>query len=454
MKIKFKTSSSLICVYCIAVISAYCYLNIAKWRGNNVIKNDAVSYYAYLPATFIYNDISLNFLGKPTSAGVEMWPEKAPNGKNVIKTSMGVAFFYSPLFFVAHMCAPLFDFESTGYSEIYHLLVGFTSSLYLFLGLLFLRKILLRYYSENTTSFTIVVITLGTNMLYYSTIETLNPHIISFFLINGFLLFIIQWHENQKIKYVITLGLIIGFMTLVRPLNILLILVFLFYNIYDRDSFRNKIVLISRHFFGLVIIPFSTVLIFLPQLIYWKMQTGYYFFNSYIGEQFYFFNPHILEGLFSFRKGWLIYTPVMVLFFVGLFFMNGALKKWRMAIIIFYIVITYILFSWWCWWYGGSFGLRAYIDFYGLFAIPIAALIHQSKSNKKLYCVLLSFCGIFLFLNIAQTYQAKRNIIHYDSMTSQKYRAVFLKFGKETDYSNHLLQRPDYDKAKSGQDEY
>ena len=452
----FKPSSSLISIYCIVLISIYCYLNIAKWRKNDVIKNDTISYYAYLPATFIYHDISLNFLNDSSSTKkVEMWPEKAPNGKNVIKTSMGVAFFYAPLFIAAHTCAQVLNYASTGYSQIYHLFIGFTSALYLFLGLLFLRKILLRYFSDTITTFTIIIITLATNMLYYFTVDTVNTHIINFFLINCFLFFTIKWHEDQKIKFVIALGIILGFITLTRPVNTLVVLLFLFYNIHDLNSLKEKICLIRNHFFHLLLVPFLTLLVFLPQLLYWKMQTDHYFFNSYVGESFYFFNPHILEGLFSYRKGWLIYTPIMILFFAGLFFMSELVKKWRIAIILFYVFITYILFSWWCWWYGGSFGLRAYIDFYGLFAIPIAAITHKAVCSRKIYrsLLLVVYC-VFCLLNITQTYQSKRNIIHYDSMTRKKYWAVFLQFGNQTDDSNYLLKIPDYDKARQGLDEY
>lgn len=457
MKItSLKLSFSLICVYCIVFIGIICFLNIAKWQKDNVIKADAVSYYAYLPATFIYHDLSLSFLnGANCPKGGVMWPIQAPNGKNVIKTTMGMAFFYSPLFLSAHACAKILNMDANGYSPIYLLFIGYTAALYLFLGLLFLRKILLRYFSEKVTVLTIVIITLATNMLCYFTIDTVNAHIVNFFLMNSFLFFTIKWHEHPKIKYLFALGFTLGLLTLTRPTNSLAILIFFFYGIYDFNSLKEKTALFRKEFFTLLLIPFLVCLVFVPQLLYWKMQTDHYLFNSYIGEQFYFLKPHIIKGLLGFRKGWLVYTPIMILFFVGLFFLKNELKKWSFAVPLFFVFITYILFSWWCWWYGGSFGVRAYIDFYGLFALPIAAVLNATLNAKKKlnYYLLLFACSLLLVLNCIQTYQFKRNIIHYDSMTKEKYWAVFLRFGKATDDSDYLLKAPDYAKAMIGEDE-
>jgi hypothetical protein len=449
-------SSSLVCIYCIASVSIYCFLNMGKWRQSSIIAVDAVSYYAYLPAVFIYHDLSLSFLDKPDCPkDVVMWPEKAPNANKVIKTSMGMSVFYAPFFFAAHICAPLFHFPATGYSPIYHLFIGFTGAFYLFLGLFFLRKILLRYFSERITSLTLILISISTNMLFFFTVDTLNAHIVCFFLINCFLFFTLKWHEEQKKRYLLVLGICLGLLTLTRPSNILVAFLFVLYSVYDIPSLKAKTTLLKKHFFSLILIPLLTVLAFVPQLLYWRRMTGHFFFNSYVGENFFFSHPHIIDGLFSYRKGWLVYSPVFILFFAGLFLMRGALKNWKMAILLFYVPMTYIVFSWWCWWYGGGYGMRAYIDFYGLFALPIAAVLLAAKSSgKQLHVYTLGVvCSLFLLLNIFQTYQCKRNIIHYDSMTREKYWSVFLRLGPETSLSDHFLKAPDYKKAKLGQKE-
>jgi hypothetical protein len=452
-----RVSSSFLIVCGLALVGVYCFLNLGQWKKNNSIAADAISYYAYLPAAFIYHDLTLDFLEKPDCPkDVVMWPSRASNNRKVIKTSMGMAFFYAPLFFLAHGAALLFHYPATGYSPIYHLFVGYSSMLYLFLGLLYLRKILLRYFSEQITCCTIVLIGLGTNILFYYTVDTLSAHMVGFFLVSAFLYYTIRWHENQRIAYLICLGVLLGLLTLVRPTNLLVGMLFVVYSVYDRASLKEKVMLLRAHMFHLLMLPLLTILIFLPQLLYWKMQTGHYFFNSYVGERFYFSNPHIVYGLFSYRKGWLLYSPLFLLFFGGWFWLKGPLLKWRAAILLFYGVMTYVVFSWWCWWYGGGYGMRAYVDFYGLFALPVAAALHAiwQARNNWYPRVLFPLCVLLLLLNITQTYQCKRNIIHYDSMTRAAYWARFIRFDDETDYTRSLLKAPDYDKAKRGEEEY
>jgi hypothetical protein len=105
--------------------------------------------------------------------------------------------------------------------------------------------------------------------------------------------------------------------------------------------------------------------------MYWKYITGELFFNSYVGEQFYFNNSHVLKGLFGFRKGWLIYTPIMLFSILGIYFLRNQLKHFFASISITLFIYIFVIFSWWCWWYGGSFGQRAMIDIYPLLAIPL-----------------------------------------------------------------------------------
>ena len=68
-----------------------------QWRKQDkVIAMDIVSYYAYLPATFIFHDIKLE--KRETFDKGLFWPEPLPDGNKVIKTTMGLSILYSPFF--------------------------------------------------------------------------------------------------------------------------------------------------------------------------------------------------------------------------------------------------------------------------------------------------------------------------------------------------------------------
>lgn len=196
------------------------------------------------------------------------------------------------------------------------------------------------------------------------------------------------------------------------------------------------------------------LLLVLPQLLYWKFISGQYFFNSYVGEHFFFKNAHVFYGLFSFRKGWLIYSPVMLVAIFGLFCLRKRLPAFFIGHLFFVLIYIYVVFSWWCWWYGGSFGQRALIDIYSVLAIPFAAFLHfvnrEHAAKTKWLNLFLIVC---LILNVWQTTQAKYNIIHYDSMTRANYFRVLFTITKQEERELYL-QHPNYEKALKGEEEY
>jgi hypothetical protein len=169
---------------------------------------------------------------------------------------------------------------------------------------------------------------------------------------------------------------------------------------------------------------------------------------------FYFTNPHILEGLFGFRKGWFIYTPVMLFSVVGLFFLKQNAKEYTRAIIVFLVLFVYVVFSWWCWWYGGSFGSRPMIETYGILALPLAAFLSQFFGRSLWRQTIVgAFLLFFVVLNQFQMSQYRTSLLHWDSMTKEAYRAILFKKNWPANYDK-MIQIPDYEKALKGEEEY
>jgi hypothetical protein len=188
-------------------------------------------------------------------------------------------------------------------------------------------------------------------------------------------------------------------------------------------------------------------------MIYWKMQTGQLFYYSYSDQGFFFLSSHITDGLFSFRKGWFIYTPIMTLAIAGMFFLPKYLKKATLAIPIFTALNIYIIFSWWSWWYGGSYGARPLIDSYALLAIPFAAFIEQSlKWPKAIKIFMLSVLAVLLAHGVFQTFQYYYGAIHWDSMTKEAYIDSFGRLKPSASFQ-HLISEPDYESALKGEPE-
>jgi hypothetical protein len=143
---------------------------------------------------------------------------------------------------------------------------------------------------------------------------------------------------------------------------------------------------------------------------------------------------------------------MMVFALLGIFFLKDELKKWRLSIVVFMIVNVYVIFSWWCWWYGGTFGQRSFIESYSLLAIPFASFMQFLSDKKLFYKLLLGGVALFLiWLNIFQTYQFEFHSLHYDGMTKELYFKQFGKLDAITGYDG-MARSPNYAEAKKGND--
>ena len=431
--------------------------NITRWQKGNIITFDVISYYSYLPAVFYEHDLSLSFLDDTLNKKNEdryYWPNKDAHGNKIIKVSMGMAITYLPFFGAAHIYCKLVDLETNGFTDPYHFAIQFSSLFYFLIGLIFLLRILKLYYKNEVIFITSLSIVFGTNIIYYLTNGAGMAHPVDFALIAAFIYYTIKWHHTQTFKLSIIIGFLIGFITLVRPINIVVFIIFLLYNVNSLNDLIEKIKFLLKEYKHILIISICGILLFIPQLIYWKWVSGNFFINSYVGEKFYFNNPHIIDGLFSFRKGWLIYSPIMIFSLIGFYYLRKGNKSFFTSFLIFIVLYFYLVFSWWCWWYGGSFGQRALIDIYPMLALPFAAFISHIKSNKGLKKNLV-YISIFLLilLSIFQTMQAKWNTIHFDSMTKEAYFDAFFRLTKNPEREK-FLKHPDYDEARQGNDEY
>ncbi len=323
----------------LVIISAtWVNFNQALWRQLHVIQHDVVNYYSYLPAFFYEKDLSLSFLGDMVNQKVEQQfyaPNYTPEGKPVIKMSMGMSVSYLPFFGMAHVYAKHFGYPVNGFSQPYQCALQFSSLFYYLIGLWFLWKVLRIYFNEEVSTLTLFFISFATNVFFYLTIIAAISHLVGFAFIAMFIYFTIKWYDAFQWRYIVFIGLIGGFLTLVRPINFLVFLFFALYGIQTRADLLKRIHLFLEKKGMMLMMAILAFLVVLPQLLYWHYVSGHYFFNSYVGEHFFFNKPHLIEALVGFRKGWLIYTPIMFFSILGFFVVRQNLKTISLALIVF-----------------------------------------------------------------------------------------------------------------------
>jgi len=417
----------------------------------NILSWDVFGYYLYLPFTFIYNDLGLNN-DAVIKAIIEQYHNTATfyqasqieGGGYVMKYSMGLAVLYAPFFFIGHLLAPILGYAQDGFSLPYQYAIFGGGILYSMTGLWVLAKVLRQLFSDGIASIALILVVLSTNYIVHISMYGQNAmshnHL---FLAYALILWLtIQWHKTHKPTMLLFLGLVCGLSILSRPSEIVCLLIPFLWGVTDKNTFREKIKLLVVHKKQLLLFALLIIAIGFPQLIYWKMYYGKWLFNSYganAGEGFEFLHPYLYEVLFSFRKGWLIYTPIMVFGIIGFYFTHKYNRSLFAAIFLYFACNFYIVASWSCWWYAQSFSQRALIPSYPIMAIALGYFLTWLQNRKLVMNVLLGTIMVSLsLLNIFQTIQYYKGVLHGDRMTRDYYMATFGKL-QATDADRQLL---------------
>ncbi|HOT89793.1 MAG TPA: hypothetical protein PL028_09660, partial [Bacteroidales bacterium] len=155
-----------------------------------------------------------------------------------------------------------------------------------------------------------------------------------------------------------------------------------------------------------------------------------YLVYSYGDEGFNFMSPQIFNILFSYKKGLFLYTPILLLSLTGAYFLWKNARFEFYSFFGFFFLITYILSSWWCWYYGGSFSSRVYVEYIAVFMILLGTLIERVNRKWIRNMFISSIIALIVICQI-QTYQYRYYLIHWSEMTKEKYWDVFMKIEKE-----------------------
>lgn len=438
---------SKIIVLSFGIIALLITLNRGLWQHGKVISWDGTGYYMYLPALFIHQDLGqLSFYahidsvyqpsGDAAQYGIH---NHAATGRRSIRYPMGVALFELPLFVAADYFTSHFSsYPRDGYSAPYQLAVALSTIIWAVVGLLLLRRFLLRFYPEGVVWKVLLLVAAGTNLYYYTAFLQGWSHAYSFFLFAAVLYLTERWYRQGSLKYVLLLGWALGMVVITRPSNLVILLIPLLWPSQKgagRFAFFKKQ---AGSLFGALLLFVGVLFL---QMAYWRYATGHWVYYSYTNEGFDFLNPKICKGLFSYRKGWFVYTPLAFLFCMGLLPLYLRNKALFVPFAAFLVANIYIVFSWKIWHYGGCFSSRPMVESMAVLSLPACALVQKVSLVRKRFVRLaaITIAGFLIMLNLFQTFQYARKIIHFDRMTRAYYWRVFGKLNV-TEADRQLLR--------------
>jgi len=285
-----------------------------------------------------------------------MTPLRLPGNKY----SIGPAILWSPGFLWVNTII-----HGTGYEFPYQLVAGLASVLYCIFALVLLYRLLDAHFGRDSSVAAVIGIAGTTNLFFYGSLDAVNSHAVSFFASVLFLTFLFQKSKNWFL-----IGCSLALVALVRTQDILLGLLVIPY--------------VSKKHIRLFL--FGSILIFLPQLLAWQLLYGKFWMSPYLSnsEGFNFFQPHVLGVLFSLQNGLILWTPIVLLGFAGLWMKRGGFPLKFMAIIT--LLQLYLIACWSTWWQGASYSSRMFVSVLPFIAFGLANLFSflQHRKFRKL----------------------------------------------------------------------
>ncbi|MFC7667979.1 hypothetical protein ACFQT0_11730 [Hymenobacter humi] len=329
------------------------------------------------------------------------------SGHYVMKYTAGMALQYLPFFVVAHAVAASLGYPSDGFSPPYQLALLLASVLVAAIGLGLVRRALLPRFGEWPTALTLLILVLGTNYLNYAGPGGAMTHSWLFAWYAGLLLLTPAFYRQPTWGRALAIGDTVGIMVLTRPTEILAVLIPLLWGLRPAASVvRERLAFWRQHWPLALGAALAGAVVLSIQPLYWHYVSGDWVVYSYQNQGFSWLRPHLWVGIFSFKSGWLVYSPLLVVALVGFIGLRRQQPAAFWPCLVFIILFIYVTFAWDEWLYGGSLGIRAMVQSYAVLAWPMAAAHRWLLARRPWLLAYLGLAAVGCYYNVWLTYQA------------------------------------------------
>lgn len=361
--------------------------------------SDPYGYYQFLPAT----------LGTHEWHSLP-WTHKLENGNHLGMFTIGTAvlqapFFYASAGFAALVCCPV-----DGYSIPFANGQMIGAAFYAAMGCLLLFHALRRLFGPVTGVLTALLVFGGTNLYFYTVYDPGMSHVYAFFVMSLLLYLTLRMVHAPSGTTLAWLIACSGLLVLIRPLNAVALLFPLLYGSPAKEALAARLGWLRRFPMHAALGALAFLLLWLPQLIYWKAITGELFVFTYgkKDEGFDWLHPHLAHVLASHQNGWFVYTPLMMAVMAVLFWHARRGTTGARPVLAIWVLVWYTYSSWWCWWLGGSFGHRGFVEYMALLALPLAwgvdAVVKGGRWRREVALLILPLL-VFVNIRLSAIYQ-------------------------------------------------
>ena len=288
-----------------------------------VIRGNGLGYYAWLRSLLIDHDWDFaNEFDDHPVAGDYVPPAsyKTELGRRANQWSVGPAciwaIFVVPGHYVLLALGDWSPWAADGYSLPYQLLVGAASLTTSYAGLLFLYHICLQYARPSRAALSAILLTLGSTLIYYGTIEVSMAHGIAAAVLAGFVWYWLKTYGSMRWSRWLCVGLCLGAACLMRwqlaTFAVLPAGEVLFLTVRTRDNLGKRLA-------GLTLSAFGAFIAFVPQMVAWRCVYGHWLVEPIPQLAHHWLSPALWDVLLSQDRSLFYWTPICALALLGYF---------------------------------------------------------------------------------------------------------------------------------------
>jgi len=395
--------TALVLSLCLVFLASIGLTAVSLTRGKNkvLILSDGKDYYVWARSILLDHDIDFSndyqLMHESESCWVE-YAERTPAGHIVNKYPVGMAILETPGILLGHVAARYVAHSSTnGVTAPYQIAVACSLLIFHFVSFLLLYRAMLNLDVSRMWAFGFCLTALlGTNLIHYVAKEMTMVHAAGVAVFNILLFLSIRWFgEHRRIHPVhgILLGALIGLMFLIRNTNILILPVLAAVVWTKRRIYVGEV---------LSVLLGAAAVAALQPVSLWFLW-GRLRLSTYYNESFTSGVSGVINALGSARHGLLVYSPwyaaLLLVVAYGAFRLPQARRVCIAAIASFFLMAI-VNGTWWCWWFGYSFGNRAFIETLPSLSLAAALSVSRLSIGRKATITLMVLMLAVVVLNL------------------------------------------------------
>lgn len=387
----------------LTLLAALVVTGMSLTHGENtvLILSDGKSYYVWARSLLLDGDVDFQndyHLIYPPDPLPRESAKVTPTGRVVNKFPVGMAILETPGLLLGHVAARYLVHSPTdGLSTPYQVAVVWSLIAFYVASFALLYRAMLDLGVSRMWALGFCLTSLvGTNLVHYIAKEPSMAHASGMALLNVLVFLAVRWsagHRRVSPAAGALFGALVGLLFLVRNTNLLLI------PVLGAIVFTKRRIAMVE---SLPVLAGAVVVAALQPISLWFLW-GRLRFSTYVDEAFTSGIPGILNALGSPRHGLFVYHPwYAVLLLLAIY---AAIRVPRLRSICLAAMTSFLLMAlangtWWCWWFGYSFGNRAFIESLCPLTVAAALSISQLSPGRRASAVLVAGMAAIVVTNL------------------------------------------------------